>query len=146
MNLLSPISTIMTQNPVTISPNETLQTAQEIFDKYKIHHIPVVFEGILVGMLSKSDFSFFLRSFNTDEYDKILMDVKLQNYKVKSIMTEGVAKLEPYQRINVALDIFNMNLFHALPVVENDRVVGIVTTLDIIRHLARDNSATNTYE
>jgi acetoin utilization protein AcuB len=61
-------------------------------------------------------------------------------------MTEGVAKLEPYQRVNVALDLFKMNLFHALPVVENDRIIGIVTTFDIIKHLAEDNVAVNTYE
>jgi acetoin utilization protein AcuB len=58
MNLLAPITSIMTKNPITISPNDSLQTAQEIFDQHKIHHIPVVYEGILVGMLSKLDFSF----------------------------------------------------------------------------------------
>jgi acetoin utilization protein AcuB len=146
MNLLSSVSTIMTKNPITISPEDSLQTAQEIFDKFKIHHIPIVYEGDLVGMLSKSDFSFFMRGFKNEEYDKILIDVKLQNYKVKSIMTEGLAKLEPEDRINVALDLFKLNMFHALPIVENNRLVGILTTLDIIKHLAEDNQATSSYD
>ncbi len=146
MNLLAPISTIMTPNPVSISPDETLQVAQEIFEKYHIHHIPVVFEGELVGMLSKSDFSFFKRGFNDENFDNILVDVKLNNYKVKSIMTTGLGKLEETDRINVALDIFKKNIFHALPVVNGNRIVGIVTTQDIINALAEDNEAVNEYE
>ena len=47
------------QNPITIEPEDTLQTAQEIFDKYHIHHIPCSLRGRIEGMLSKSDFSFF---------------------------------------------------------------------------------------
>jgi CBS domain-containing membrane protein len=146
MNLLAPISTIMTPNPISVSPDETLQVAQEIFEKYKIHHIPVVFEGELVGMLSKSDFSFFKRGFNDDSFDNILVDVKLNNYKVKSIMTTGLGKLEETDRINVALDIFRKNIFHALPVVNGNRIVGIITTQDIINALAEDNEAVNKYE
>ena len=146
MNLLAPVSTIMTKNPITIEPEDTLQTAQEIFDKFHIHRIPVVYEGELVGMLRKSDFSFFKRGFNDDAFDNILVDVKLNNYKVKSIMIKGLGKLDVDDRINVALDVFKKNLFHALPVLENDRIVGIITTHDIIKNLAEDNSAINEYE
>ncbi len=146
MNLLAPISTIMTPNPVSIGPDETLQAAQDTFDKYKIHHIPVVLNGELVGMLSKSDFSFFKRGFNDESFDNILLDVKLNNYKVKSIMTTGLGKLEETDRINVALDIFRKNIFHALPVVNGNRIVGIVTTQDIINALADDNEAVSKYE
>jgi predicted transcriptional regulator len=145
MNLLAPVSEIMTHNPVTIAPEETLKVAEEIFRLYNIHHIPVVFEGVLVGLLSKSDFSFFTRAFADENYDEILLDVKLQNYKVKSIMTTGLGKLEADDRINVALEIFKQNFIHALPVVEGDRIIGMVTTLDIIQHLAKDNEAINKY-
>ena len=50
-------------------------------------------------------------------------------------MTKGLVKLELTDRINVASDIFYKNMFRALPVVENDKLVGIVTTYDIIRVL-----------
>ena len=136
----------MTKNPITISPDENLQTANEIFERYHIHHIPVVFDGELVGMLSKSDFSFFRRGFNDISYDSFLMDVKLNNYKVKSIMTKGVGKLDVNDRINVALDIFRKNIFHALPVIDGNDLVGIVTTHDIIKHLADENITVMEYE
>ena len=146
MNLLASVADIMTKNPVTISPDETLTVASEIFDKYNIHHIPVVFEGELVGMLSKSYLSLFTTKFSDASFTHVLLDVNLQNYTVKSIMSTGLAKLEAYQRINVVLDIFKDNHFHALPVVEGKRVIGIVTTMDIIKHLAQDNEAINSYK
>ncbi|HQU60501.1 MAG TPA: CBS domain-containing protein, partial [Saprospiraceae bacterium] len=50
-----------------------------------------------------------------------------------------LAKLNPNARINVALEIFMENRFHAVPVVEeNGELVGIVTTFDIIKALAAE--------
>lgn len=146
MNLLAPISTIMTKNPVIVSPDDSLQTAHEIFDTFNIHHIPVVHQGELVGMLAKSDFSLFKRGLNDETVDLLLVDVRLNNYKVSSLMTRKIAKLDADDRINVALEVFKINMFHAMPVMEANRVVGIITTHDIIKHLAADNSAVNTYD
>ena len=146
MNLLAPISTIMTKNPVIVSPDDSLQTAHEIFDTFNIHHIPVVHQGELVGMLAKSDFSLFKRGLNDEIVDLLLVDVRLNNYKVSSLMTRKIAKLDADDRINVALEVFKINMFHAMPVMEANRVVGIITTHDIIKHLAADNSAVNTYD
>jgi acetoin utilization protein AcuB len=57
-------------------------------------------------------------------------------------MTKGLAKLNPNDRINIALEIFMVNRFHAVPVVENDELVGIVTTYDIIKALASEPIST----
>ncbi|MDX1665798.1 MAG: CBS domain-containing protein [Saprospiraceae bacterium] len=49
-----------------------------------------------------------------------------------------MAKLSPKDRINVALEIFMENRFHAIPVVSDNELVGIVTTFDIIKELASE--------
>jgi len=146
MNLFDPISTIMTPNPICIGINEPLSIADKLFKENRIHHLPVISEGKLVGMISKSDFSFFRRGFAADHVDKMEDEVRLNNYLAKDIMTHGLAKLDPEDKINVALEVFKENLFHALPVVKEDRIVGIVTTLDIIKNLAKDASATSSYQ
>ena len=55
-------------------------------------------------------------------------------------MTKGLAKLTPDQRINVALEIFLENRFHAIPVVEEQsgELIGIITTFDVIKALASE--------
>jgi acetoin utilization protein AcuB len=139
INLLSPVSTIMTHNPVTISPNENLDVALNIFHTYHIHHIPVELEGSLVGIISKTDISFFNKMI-----DKEIL-LKLKELKIKDFMTVGVARLEPDDRINVAIDIFKMNKFSALPVLEGKTIVGIVTTFDIINILDSNSAELSHY-
>ncbi|MBK9734563.1 MAG: CBS domain-containing protein [Saprospiraceae bacterium] len=146
MNILHPVSSIMTPNPICIGANESLAVAAKLFKDNKIHHLPVLAEGDLVGIISKSDFLFFRRGFTNNEGEKIEEDVRLNNYLAKDIMTTKLGKLESTDRINVALEVFNENLFHAIPVVEGKRIVGIITTFDIIKRLAIDAESHASYD
>ncbi len=146
MNLLAPISSIMTRNVITVKPDDTLKFVEDIFAKNKIHHLPVVENERLVGMVSRSDYLFFKRGFNDYNTDDRLDLFRLKSHKVRDIMTKGLAKLEPKDKLNVALEVFKKNLFHAIPIVENDKLVGILTTFDIINNLAEDKEAVNKYE
>jgi CBS domain-containing protein len=132
MNLLNPVSTIMTPNPICVGENESLVAIDKLFKQHRIHHLPVIAEGKLTGIVSKSDFLFFRRGFLTDKEEKLEDEVRLNNYVAKDIMTTKLAKMEPDEKINVALEVFRENLFHAIPVVKDERIVGILTTFDII--------------
>jgi acetoin utilization protein AcuB len=145
MNLLNSVSSIMTPNPICVDLNEILTVVDRIFKENRIHHLPVISGDKLVGMISKSDFLFFKRGFS-EEQSKLEDEVRMNNYLAKDIMTKRLAKLEPDDKINVALEVFKENLFHALPIVENDRIVGILSTFDIIKKLAIDSEATASYE
>jgi acetoin utilization protein AcuB len=146
MNLLAPISDIMTTELITVSPEDTIESIKDIFDEKGIHHLPVTVGGKLKGMVSKSDFLLFSKSFDADVYDEFLEGIRRKNYKVKDLMTTKLAKLEPNDRVNVALEVFRVNKFHALPVVEGEDLKGIVTTFDIIDYLARDSKADMSYK
>ncbi len=136
MNLLAPVSTIMTKKLFTVAPNDKLSTVKELFDKHKIHHLPVVKYKTIVGMLSKSDLLYFLKGTgHNSEYDKMLNDARMHNYTAEEIMTKGLAKVSSKDRIGVAIEVFKANLFHAIPVVDDGELVGILTTYDIIRSL-----------
>jgi acetoin utilization protein AcuB len=140
MNVLAPISTIMTTKLETVNPKDKLTAVKEIFDKHNIHHIPVVRYKEIVGIVSKSDFNFFMRGFTQNEEDRFVNEARLKAYTADEIMTTGLAKVEPTDRINVALEVFKINRFHAIPVVEDGELVGIVTTHDIIRTLADEKA------
>ena len=61
-------------------------------------------------------------------------------------MTKGIATMNSDERINIALEIFKENLFHAIPVVDKGSLVGIITMHDIIVNLAKDNEAYAEYD
>lgn len=143
LNLLSSIKGIMSTDLITLGEFDPLSKVEQIFKNNKIHHIPVTESNKLIGIVSKSDFLFFQRGFNSDEskYDSY----RLKTHFVHQIMTTGVAKMDVEDKINVALEIFKENIFHAIPVEEHGKLVGIVTTYDVIENLAASKGAVNQY-
>jgi len=135
MNFQAPVSEYMTRQVITVSSEDPLLTVKEIFDQYNIHHIPVLHIRKIEGIISKLDLNLFLRGFSSVEEDQQLDEARLRNYRAKDIMTTKMAKVESTDRMNVVLEVFKINRFHALPVVDNEELVGIVTTHDIIAAL-----------
>jgi acetoin utilization protein AcuB len=140
MDFTAPVSKLMTTKMVTVVPGDSVSLVKDIFEQQRIHHIPVVKYRTLVGLISKSDFLHFLRGMETTPYDKLVEKSRLEHYKVEDIMTTGLATLEPNERLNVALQLFNENLFHAIPIVDKDELVGILTTFDIIKSLVDEDN------
>jgi acetoin utilization protein AcuB len=91
-----------------------------------------------IYIISKSDFEHFLGGATLYQSDRLLRENRLKREKAEEIMTTRMGKVESTDRINVALEIFNLNRFHALPVVDNDELVGIITTYDILKALSAE--------
>jgi len=142
-NLLSPVKDIMSTDLITIGKDATLEKVKEIFEENKIHHIPVVEFNQLIGIISKSDFLFFQKAYmHSDVHEE---ETRLKTHLAEEIMTKGIAKLDINDKINVALEIFNENLFHAIPIESEGKLEGIVTTYDIINALAKSKGAVSEY-
>jgi CBS domain-containing protein len=135
-DIYAPVSTIMSTELLTVHPKDTLKDVKDIFDNNKIHHLPVVKFKKLVGMISKTDLFYFLRGYHNDPSAEIFENNRLQSFSAGEIMTTGLAKLEPTDKIVVALEVFKENLFHAVPVIEKGELIGLVTTYDIIKALS----------
>ena len=146
MNLLAPVSTIMSTDLITVKPNDKLSLVQEIFQSNRIHHILVIDNQKLVGIISKSDFLFFQKGYKNKKVSRETQKLRLKVRKAKEIMTSKIAKMESHQKLDIALAIFKENLFHAIPVVEKGEVVGIITTYDFIKHLADDKEVVREYQ
>lgn len=137
-----PIAHVMTTNLITVKPTDNIQLVDEIFSAHLIHHIPVVQEGKLVGILSKSDFlrishtlTLLIES-KTKEFNEKLFTKLL----VEEVMTKQVAMLNPEDPLSVAVGLFKENLFHAIPVVDKDNtLIGLVTTYDLLNYCFSKN-------
>ncbi|RMF29821.1 MAG: CBS domain-containing protein [Bacteroidetes bacterium] len=138
MNLLTPVAKLMTTNLITVNPEDSLATVKELFDNNPIHHLPVVRFKKIVGMISKSDLLYFLHGFSQSKTDRAIEEARLRSWKAQDIMTTGVAKVESSEPVRTALEVFKVNRFHALPIVDNDELVGILTPYDIIKALSEE--------
>lgn len=119
-----PVSTIMTRELITLKPEDTLATANELLRSKRIHHLPVVENEKIVGLITTYDL--YKYAFNHDDISTI---------KAKEIMTTKLATLEPGDKVGTAAEIFLAHLFHAIPIVEDDhKLVGIVTTHDLLKY------------
>ena len=136
MNKLRPVKEIMATELITVSTNDPIRLVYEIFQTESIHHLPILEGNKLKGMISKSDLLFFLDgklSKDDNLYSKNVEKIRLDQHTAKDIMTEGLAKLDEDDPIRTAVALFKLNKFHALPVLKDDKLTGIVTPLDIIK-------------
>lgn len=117
------VSTIMTKNVISISPDDNLETVKTLFDNLRVHHLPVVNGEKLVGLVTTYDLWKQDQSFD-----------KYKNIKVRNVMNKRIAKLQSKDKIGTAAELLLDNRFHALPVVEKGNLVGIVTSFDILKY------------
>lgn len=140
MKASTPIAEIMSTKLVTITPKDTLKTVRDQLESHRLHHLPVVENGKLIGIVSMTD---FLRlsmgatlyeageAFDNESINSVIYD----SLEVGEIMTKNPATVSPYDTVKKAAELFELNMFHALPVVDGDELKGIITTYDLIRHL-----------
>lgn len=124
------IGRIMTECPATVPPGDLLSAARELFETHSIHHLPVVDDGRLVGMLSASD---FLKLHLLDEGS-----AALPRARVRHIMNTNPVVISKHASLRDVAEKLSVGEFHALPVIDDDGLlVGIVTTSDLVEHLLK---------
>ena len=124
----------MTKEVITISPKEGLMVAKHILEKKGIRHLPVVSGGKLVGIITDRDIRRNLPSPATSlEIHEIayLLD-KLQ---VQMVMTREVVSVTPETSIEAAASLLLAHKIGGLPVLDGERLVGIITEGDLLRAL-----------
>lgn len=130
------VGQVMTTQVFFVAPDTTFDKVREIFSSHEFHHLPVLEKGSLVGMISKSDLLLLSNAFPLDdparrrERDEEL----LSRILVKEVMTIQMVRLRPDMPIPVAVGIFLENIFHAMPVVDEEGdLVGILSWIDLLR-------------
>lgn len=134
MKKREPVSHIMTQHVYSVEEHESLEKVMAIFRKHKIRHLPVTKNGVISGMISSTDINrlTFGRLFeNQDEVDEAILHM----LKIPQVMTEKPKTISSTTTIMETAEIFSKEDYHALPVVDNNELKGIVTTTDVIRYL-----------
>jgi acetoin utilization protein AcuB len=126
----------MTPNPVTISPESTHKQANELLRDHKIHHLPVVDKhGELVGIVVEQD---LLAAQPSPATTLSIYEIHglLSKLQVKQIMSHPVVTITPDCPLEGAARLMLDKGIGSLLVVEDDKLVGIITDTDIFNALA----------
>ena len=136
MKQRTPVSDIMTKNIIGLTRTDDLQRAEMLFNRHKIKHIPVVSGEAVIGMLSYSDLlKISYADISEDEHN---VDAVVYNmFTIEQVMIKDVVTITSETTIKEAAEILAEREFHALPVVDDGALVGIVTTTDLLNYFIK---------
>ena len=125
---------IMMGSPVTLTPDDTLDLANNVISLGRIRHIPVVEKGKLVGLLSERDLigAAANRIFGLNQKSRSAL---LKTELVKNIMKKRLVTVTPDTPIKDAARLMADKKIGCVPVISAGALVGLVTTTNVLRYL-----------
>ena len=127
------VSNWMQRDVKTLTEESSLRDAINLSRKHSIRHILIVRDQtVLVGIVSDRDIKRFAPSISTEqsaeEHERVLEETTLGR-----IMTRDPSTVTPSTELHEAVDILCERRFGALPVVEDGKLVGILSETDMLR-------------
>lgn len=119
------VKELMTTGICFVKSDATIADAVALMKKYNIGVVPVCDnKGCLLGLITDRDILIRSLSLDQDELDQA---------KVSRLMTSEVVSVSPEMNIHDAACIFSKRKVHRLPVLENDRLVGMLSLTDLAK-------------
>lgn len=127
---------VMTGPVETIEAGRSLAEARQRMEAGGFRHLPVVLDGRLIGFVSDRDVALVLAAWSEDDrFVGTLADAS--EIQVREVMVACPSTVAPDDSLDEVLELTIEQKFGAVPVAEGDTVVGIVSTIDLLR-LLRD--------
>ena len=130
------VADLMKANPATIKQDETINSASTMFKEKSIRHLPVVDDkGKLTGIITDRDLKRASAS-NASLLEVHELLYLLDRVKVSQVMSRKPITTSPQADIKSAAGLLVQNKIGSLPVLEGDKLVGIITDTDLLAHMA----------
>jgi acetoin utilization protein AcuB len=123
---IPPVQKYMTHSPVTIGVEQTIAHARDVMHEHHIRHLPVLHGGRIVGLLSERDVA-LVESLNGVDPTKVT---------VEDAMSQAPYTTSPDTTIDRVASEMAEHKYGAAVIVQNNKVVGVFTTVDACRTLA----------
>ncbi len=116
----STIREMMSKDVASVTPDQSIKEAAALMSQYNIGSLPVVQNGQILGIITDRDIT-----------TRSTAEGKDTNVPVSQIMTSQVVSATPEMDIDQAAQLMSQNQIRRLPVVENNRIVGMVALGDL---------------
>ncbi len=126
---------VMTHEVATLDRNDRLSTADNVMRLGRIRHMPVLEDGKLVGLVTQRDLfrGALLKALG---YGSKAEQTMLDTLAVKEVMATDLVTIAPDATLQEAAQIMIERKIGCLPVVENEKLVGILTEGDFVALVA----------
>lgn len=136
----SQVQDFMTENPIIIAPDTALIDAYSLMADNDIRRLPVVEEDELIGIVTMSDILRSIPNILAEEEDEETR-LTLVARTVREVMAADPITIAPEETIQDAADLMLEYQVSGLPVVQDAKVIGIITESDIFRLVVESWSA-----
>jgi acetoin utilization protein AcuB len=132
------IADIMKTRVASVHMDDRLSVIKKIFAQVQFHHLLVVEDKQLVGILSERD---MLRTIspNLGKINETVKDLDTLNKRVHQIMVRNPISVSPTASLDEASNLLLNNKISCLPVVNDKTLLGIITWKDILKAYCRFN-------
>lgn len=130
------IESIMTTKVITVDMDTSVGEMREIFQNIAIHHLLVVEEGVLIGIISDRD---VLKSISpyVGTPSEMERDAYTLSKRAHQIMSRAPTTVTPQTPINEVSKLIIEHHFSSIPVLDEEgKVAGIVSWRDLLKHYA----------
>jgi acetoin utilization protein AcuB len=129
------VAEIMTTEVITAGMDDTLGGIRKVFQLNNCHHMPIIEDNRLVGIVSDRD---VLKGLSPTA-DLVIADnraLKTLKKKAHQVMTRNVTTISPEDTVEEAAAVFLEMKFSCLPVLEKSgKLVGIITKTDLLESM-----------
>ncbi len=120
----------------TVKPHDTVAHARALLERHRINQLPVVVDGVVVGIVTDRD----LRNYAPSAAEQAAADINRgkaagldpNKLTVETVMTGNVLSLGPEDSLADAVRIMRRERFGAIPIVDRNRLAGILSRSDIL--------------
>ena len=126
------VANLMTRKVVVANLNNKFSQVVQFFTDTNINHLPIAEDDVLLGIISIKDVLKFVGQELSSGKSLTAADLDAK-FSLDAIMTKNPVFVHPNDLIEKAIEILSEGKFQALPVVEDGKIVGIVTNKDIVR-------------
>lgn len=125
------VGNLMTADPIVIGPDATASEAERLLKTYRVSGLPVVADGVVVGMISVTDLAVARSS--------AMIGGNWARMRVRHLMTSPAVTVHAATSASRAAELMIGRHIHRLVVIDDeDAPIGVLTPLDLLRLLARD--------
>jgi acetoin utilization protein AcuB len=130
------VKDVMSQALEAVSPDDHLHDVLIKMNRAGFRHLPVVANEKLVGIITDRDLRLAVNSPVVKEEADLTREVTLDEVRVEDCMTPDPQCVSSDTPLHEVADLLSLNKFGAMPVVDEGKLVGVISYIDFLKHYA----------